>query len=325
MIDRDLTKWELYAFKNGNFKYLPGTYTMAGRDCWWGHCTFCSWTVLFPGQKFRTRTPELMLDEVEMLVNKYGIREIFDDTGTLPIGAWLHEFAEGMIKRGLNKKVKIGCNMRFNYLSKEEYELMGKAGFRFILYGLESANQSTLKRLAKNMKTDTIAQELRWSKGAGLAPHITTMIGYPWESKEEARNTIEFAKKMFRTGCVDTLQATVVMPYAGTPLYKEAERNGWLMTKDWDEYDMRRPILASPLTAEDTLNLTQDLYRSFISPQFVWKKLTSIRSWEDVQFIGRGIKYVWGHLTDFNTGQVKGAAALAKSEKERSENAGVAA
>ena len=83
--------------------------------------------------------------------------------------------------------------------------------------------------------------------------------------------------------------------------------------------------MASPLTAEDTLSLTQDLYRSFISPQFVLNKLTNIRSWEDVQFIGRGIKYVWGHLTDFNTGQVKGAAALAKSEKERSENAGVAA
>ncbi len=322
MIDRDLTKWELYAYKNGNFKYLPGTYTMAGRDCWWGHCTFCSWTILFPGQKFRTRTPELMLDEVEMLVKNYGVREIFDDTGTLPIGAWLNEFCEGLIKRGLHKKVTMGCNMRFNYLGKEEYQLMGKAGFRFILYGLESANQSTLKRLAKNMKTDTIAQELKWSKGAGLAPHITTMIGYPWETKEEARNTIEFAKKMFKTGCVDTLQATVVIPYAGTPLYKEAEKNGWLLTKDWDEYDMRRPILKSPLTAEDTLNLTQDLYRSFISPQFVWNKLINIRNWEDVQFIARGVQYVWGHLTDFNTGQVKGAAAVAKSEREKS---GVAA
>lgn len=317
MIDRDLTKWKLYAYKNGNFKYLPGTYTMAGRDCWWGHCTFCSWTTLFPGQKFRTRTAELMVEEVDMLVNKYGVREIFDDTGTLPIGAWLQEFCEGIIKRGLHKKVKIGCNMRFNYLGKEEYQLMGKAGFRFILYGLESANQSTLKRLAKNMKTETIAQELKWSKGAGLAPHITTMIGYPWETKAEAQNTIEFAKKMFRTGCVDTLQATVVIPYAGTPLYKEADRNDWLLTKDWDDYDMRRPILKSPLSPEDTLALTQDLYRSFISPQFVWNKLVNIRSWEDVQFIGRGIKYVWGHLTDFNTGQVKGAAAVAKSELQQ--------
>jgi anaerobic magnesium-protoporphyrin IX monomethyl ester cyclase len=325
MIDRDLTKWKLYAYKNGNFKYLPGTYTMAGRDCWWGHCTFCSWTTLFPGQKFRTRAPELLVEEVYTLANKYGVREIFDDTGTLPIGAWLHEFCEGIIKRGLNKKVKIGCNMRFNYLSKEDYQLMGKAGFRFILYGLESANQSTLKRLAKNMKTDTIAQELKWSKSAGLAPHITTMIGYPWETKEEARNTIEFAKRMFRTGCVDTLQATVVIPYAGTPLYKEAERNGWLLTKDWDHYDMREPVLKSPLTAEDTLALTQDLYRSFISPQFVWNKLTNIRTWEDVHFILRGVKYVWGHLTDFNTGQVKGAAAVAKNRRRVPKEPGAAA
>ena len=318
-VDRDLTKWQLYAYKNGNYKYLPGTYTMFGRDCWWGHCTFCSWTVLFPGQKFRTRSAQSALEEIDVLVNKYGVREIFDDTGTLPVGAWLHEFCEGLIERGLNKRVRFGCNMRFNYLSKADYELMGRAGFRFILYGLESANQSTLKRLAKNMQTETIAQELRWSKGAGLAPHLTTMIGYPWETKEEARNTIQFAKRMFRTGCVDTLQATVIMPYAGTPLYKEAERNGWLLTKDWDEYDMRRPILKSPLTAEDTLALTQDLYKAFLSPQFIFNKLKSIRSWDDVQFIGRGMKYVIGHLSDFNLGQVKGAAALAKSSREAGE------
>jgi anaerobic magnesium-protoporphyrin IX monomethyl ester cyclase len=299
MIDRALTKWQLYAYKNGNFKYLPGTYTMAGRDCWWGHCTFCSWTTLFPGQTFRTRSAELLLDEIEMLVNTYGVREIFDDTGTLPIGAWLHELCEGLIARGLNKKVKIGCNMRFNYLSKTDYQLMGRAGFRFILYGLESVNQSTLKRLAKNMTTETIAQELKWAKGAGLAPHITTMIGYPWETKEEAGNTIEFAKTLFRSGCVDTLQATVVIPYAGTPLYKEADRNDWLLSRDWDDYDMRQPILKSALSRQETMALTQELYRSFLSPQFIWNKLAGIRSWEDLAFIGRSAQYVWGHLTDF--------------------------
>ena len=45
-IDRDLTKWQLYNERNGNFKVTPGAYTMAGRDCWWrkdGGCTFCSW------------------------------------------------------------------------------------------------------------------------------------------------------------------------------------------------------------------------------------------------------------------------------------------
>ena len=41
-IDRELTKWELYAYKNGNYRRTPGTYLMSGRDCWWGKCTFCS-------------------------------------------------------------------------------------------------------------------------------------------------------------------------------------------------------------------------------------------------------------------------------------------
>ncbi|KKS70333.1 MAG: Radical SAM domain protein [Candidatus Magasanikbacteria bacterium GW2011_GWE2_42_7] len=52
MIDRELTKWKDYAYKNGNFKFTPGTYMMSGRDCWWGKCTFCSWTT----SPSRTRT-----------------------------------------------------------------------------------------------------------------------------------------------------------------------------------------------------------------------------------------------------------------------------
>ena len=43
-IDRDLCRWRLYAYKNGNFRKTPGTYLMAGRDCWHAKCTFCSWT-----------------------------------------------------------------------------------------------------------------------------------------------------------------------------------------------------------------------------------------------------------------------------------------
>jgi len=45
-IDRDLTQWQLYAYKNGNYRRTPGTYIMSGRDCWWGKCTFCSWPQL---------------------------------------------------------------------------------------------------------------------------------------------------------------------------------------------------------------------------------------------------------------------------------------
>ncbi len=299
-IDRELTQWRLYAYKNGNFKYTPGTYTMFGRDCWWrrgGGCTFCSWTTIFP--QFGVTTVERALDEVGMLI-ELGVREIFDDTGTFPRGAWLERFCKGMIQRGYNDKIKIGCNMRSDALNESQYDLMGQAGFRFILYGVESASQATLDRLNKGTVWDDIKQATYWAKKAGLEPHVTCMVGYPWESYEEAKRTVDLTKELFERGWIDTLQATIVIPYPGTALFREAQEQGWLRTTDWDRYDMREPILTSPIPDEQILALTRDLYKSFMSPKFIARKLASIRTKDDFAYIvNRGSKYVFGHLKDF--------------------------
>ena len=97
-IDRDLTQWRLYSEKNGNYRQTPGTYIMSGRDCWHGKCTFCSWTTLYP--TYRARDPKEVVDEIGQLVERYGVREIMDDTGSLPAGAWLKTFCDEMIARG---------------------------------------------------------------------------------------------------------------------------------------------------------------------------------------------------------------------------------
>lgn len=162
MIDRDLTKWKLYSEKNGNYSRLPGTYTMAARDCWHHKCTFCSWTTLYP--RYLVRSPEKLLDEVGILIEKYGVKEIMDDSGAFPVGDWLRTFCRGMIERGYNKKVIMDCNMRFGALSLEDYKLMKQAGFRFVLFGLESANQSTLDRIQKNEKIEDMIESCKLAK-----------------------------------------------------------------------------------------------------------------------------------------------------------------
>ncbi len=293
-IDRDLTKWKLYAYKNGNYKRTPGTYIMAGRDCWWGKCKFCSWTTLYPNS--RTRSPKLVLDEIGILIDKYHIKEIMDDTGTFPVGEWLREFCEGMISRGYNKKIRFNCNMRFGALKQKDYNLMAKAGFRFILYGLESARQETLDRIHKGLKVSDVAEGARMAKKAGLHPHLTTMIGYPWETKEDALKTIRLAKELFRKGYVNTLQATIVIPYPGTPLFDECKKCNQLRTLDWDRYDMQEPVMETPLTDADVKQFTQGLYKSFITPRFIFRTIISIRDFDDIIFILRAAKSVRGHL-----------------------------
>lgn len=305
MIDRDLTKWKLYAYKNGNYKVTPGTYTYAARDCWWGKCAFCSWTTLYPGKDYRKHSVKRMLDEIGILIEKYHVKEIMDDSGSLPIGPWLTDFCKGMIERGYNKKVIFDCNMRLKALDQETYNLMGKAGFRFILYGLESANQKTLDRINKNLKVAEIEKGVKMAKKGGLEPHITAMMGYPWETRTDAEKTVALAKSLFDKGYVDTLQATIVTPYPGTPLFKECVENDWLATKNWDDFDQRMAVMKSPLTEKDIKELTQELYKSFMTPKFIMRKIFGVRHWSDVKFLFRAGGKVIGHLTDFSSKKAK--------------------
>lgn len=316
-IDRDLTKWELYAYQNSNYSRVPGTYTMFGRDCWWGRCTFCSWTTLFPGRAYRVMSPKRALDEIGHVLENYPVREIMDDSGTFPTGDWMREFCAGMIKRGYHKKIKLDCNMRFHTdLTKKDYELMGKAGFRFLLYGLESANQKTLDRINKNSTVGVIKPVLKMAKEAGLWPHLTVMVGYPWETRRQAEKTLDFARRIFKEGLADTLQATVVIPYPGTPLFAECERAGWLKTKDWSRYDMKAPVMKTEMKDEELMGLVRGLYAAAVSsPEFIGRKLKE--GFTDLDkfryYIWSGLKY-FSRMMDFRQGKASDKCIANRAE-----------
>jgi anaerobic magnesium-protoporphyrin IX monomethyl ester cyclase len=301
-IDRVLTKWQLYAYQNGNYKYTPATYMYSARDCWWNRCTFCVWDhTLYPRGSYRKFSPERLFAEVKAVVDNYQVKEIFDDAGTFYIGPALKKFCELMIESGYNKKVVYGCNMRLNALGQSDYNLMKQAGFRFLLYGMESANQDTLNKIDKGLRVEEIEQGVNMAKEAGLEPHVTVMLGYPWETEEMAKNTINLSKKLFDQGYIDTMQATIVIPYPGTPLYKECVEKDLLQVgkDDYETFDMRAPVMKIPFSNDRLLKLTRDLYSSFFNIKFIYRKIVSIRSFADIKYLfSAGIKY-FGHILDF--------------------------
>jgi len=300
IIDRNLTQWQLYAYNNTNYKYKPGSYIMSGRDCWWGKCSFCSWTTLFPSSCFKSFSVKHTIAEIENLVNNFNVKEIFDDSGTLPTGFWLKQLCQELIKRGLNKKVKIGCNMRFGALSQKEYLLMYRAGFRFVLYGLESANQQTLSFINKNEKTTDAIKTLKMAKKANLEPHITVMVGFPNETKTDAQKTLSLARNIFKQNLADSIQATLLIPYPGTPLFKYCQQKNLLLTTNWDNYDMRQPVIKSSIQPKDQFLLIQDLFKGIISPKFILNKIFSIRSLADIRHLSTyTFKYI-KKLKDFS-------------------------
>ena len=297
-IDRDLPCWKRYSVHNGNYRRTPGAYIMAGRDCWHGRCTFCSWTTLYP--KYRTRTPESVVDEIQELVERHGVREVMDDTGCFPVGDWLRRFCNLMIERGLNKRIYFDCNMRFGALSADDYALMKKAGFRFVLFGLESANQATLDRVNKKLTVEQIREGARLAAEAGLDVHVTVMLGYPWETSEDIARTVALARELLASGWAYTLQATRLIPYPGTPLFRECDEKGLLLTKRWEDYDMRSAVMRTPVSDDEIRCAIRSIYHGFLTPRALWNRLRNTRHpLEDAGFYFRGLLSLLGHLKDF--------------------------
>jgi radical SAM superfamily enzyme YgiQ (UPF0313 family) len=298
-IDRDLTKWQIYQTEY-NISRKPYFYIMSGRDCWWGKCKFCSWPRMYPC--FRNRSVNNVLDEIGYLIDKYGAREIFDDSGTLTTGQWLKDLCNGLIQRGYNEKIRYSCNMRFGTLVQEDYDLMKKAGFRLLKFGLESANQFTLDNLDKGIKVEDIKNGCEMAKKAGLTIHLTMIVGYPWETLEDANRTFELAKNLMQSGLADVLQATVLMPYPGTPLWKEAVKNNWFYINhtDYERYDQREPILKTKdSNPSEVAAVCGKIYTIFLTPSYVYSRFKSMHDWDDFMLNLRGVKAVFGHLKDF--------------------------
>lgn len=310
VIDRELCHWRDYS-RMGNYKYTPGTHLYSGRDCWWrkdGGCTFCSWTGTF--KNFRVCSVDQFMAEVDHCAT-LGIRELFDDTGTFPagqgaLGRWFHEACEALIKFNQGKRhgqarVTLGCNMRPGALKQDDYDLLGRAGFRFILYGLESANSVTIQRINKGQADGDMESSVRMAKRAGLEPHLTCMVGYPWETRQDAQRTLDLARRLLVRGWADTLQATILMPYPGTQLFTQAQEKGWLKYgTDWAQYDMSHPVLTCPMGDVEVLAMTRGLYKACLTPQYLTRRILKLRHRSEWPYFWRSVRFILSHLTDFD-------------------------
>lgn len=314
-INRDITKWQIYGEA---YLYHPVAYIMSGRGCGGanknfgssdkftstmpGKCTFCIWQYAFWKCNARLRPVEDVVDEIKELVYKYKVKEIFDDneSGFIWNPQWTEEFYYQMQKENLIGKVKISANARADSLTDDICKLLKKTGFRLLKIGVESGNNKTLKLLKKDEDIETIVRGIKCAKRHGLIAMLTTMVGYPWENEEDTKITYNITKEimLYKTHFGDSLQSSIIVPYPGTPLYREAIKNSWFIVKptDYEKFDMEHQILK---TSIDTAKWCKKMWRIHLHPLFLLKSFFSLRKFSDLKLALRGIISLFGHLKDY--------------------------
>ena len=126
------------------------------------------------------------------------------------------------------------------------------------------------------------------------------MFGYPWETRADMQNTIDLARWLLRKGYAYTLQVTLTVPYPGTPLFRELEEKGQLLTKDWDKYDMRMNVMKGAAEEEVVKEAIRKVYAGFLHPETIIRRLVTTRNLkDDLVFYWRGFRSLLGHLKDF--------------------------
>ena len=258
--DRILTdaknlRWQSY----GNYRLHPATHMMVSNLCWYGKCTFCIDTYkLKHGEKRGLRSVAHVMEEIDDLINQ-GYKEVFDDSGTFPVGKWLEEFCKAMQSR--KKKIQIGINMK---PVKLDYKMLGNANIRFTLVGIESANQETVDKIKKGQRSEDIIPIIKSMAEGGLYVHLTTMFGYEWESHEDAIRTVNLVHYLLKKGYAKTAQASVYSPPRTKP---DPNSKG-----------------------HKYIPMVYDAYKS---PTFWIQKLKDLKRWEDFIYLLRGGRLVF--------------------------------
>lgn len=187
------------------------------------------------GRQYRRRSVAHVLGEIEMLIEKYKIREIFFDDALFTIPR-AKEIARGILDRRM--KIAWTCWMDWN-IGIEDIKLLKRSGCVALKFGIESASAKTLNTIGKNIKIEKIRELIKRCRRLGLLTHGSFMLGLPDETMESMRATVNLAFSLGLSAC----QFSIATPLPGTAFYDMAVKNKWLSTNDWTKFESTASVV----------------------------------------------------------------------------------
>lgn len=269
------------------------TLILTGRGCPY-ECNFCMSKVIWQ-RKVRYRSPKTVVDEIEECVDEYGLTEFnfIDDTFILSERRVV-KICEEIIKRSLD--ISWICFGRANHISRSMMREIRKAGCRRISFGLESGSQEILNMMRKNITLDQARDAVKMAKEEALEVHASFMLGNIGETKETIKKTVMFAKELE----LDYATFFITTPYPGTDLYNIAREKGYIAeATKWEDFAPLTktcpPLVQNNLTKEELLKLQKKCFLEYyLRPKFILKKLSQIKSFQDVKITLDGLKIFMG-------------------------------
>ncbi|MEW6349813.1 MAG: radical SAM protein [Thermodesulfobacteriota bacterium] len=289
---RDLVRQDLYNIPAiSNLPYSgkggKGKHMFTSRGCP-NRCTFC---VVHHGRRQRFNAVDRVVDEMALLVEKYGAGYIFImDSLFISDKRRVTEICREIRNRGLS--FKWGCEAHVRFIDRELVEAMQSAGCYDMAFGIESGVQRLLDGVKKKIRLDQVESAVRTVKRfSDIKVSGLFILGLPGETYQDSLQTIAFAKSL----PLDMAQFSILTPYPGSEIFFDLRDKGlidtgvrpdgtldtsvWLRYSAYISYTDNEPIWVTPeLTADQLKRLQKKAVRQFYwRPKQFWDQFKRVR------------------------------------------------
>jgi|YelNatPaOPRAMG01_1025707.scaffolds.fasta_scaffold00549_9 magnesium-protoporphyrin IX monomethyl ester (oxidative) cyclase len=236
-------------------------------------CIFCSAHIV-NGKKWRGRTPENVVKELEQLVKDYGVKQVdFEDDNLTFDKKRLEKICDLIVARRLNIEWYTPNGVRADGLDETLLKKMRASGCQRILIAPESGSQRVVNEIIrKNLDLRKVEEVVATAKRLGIKVGCFFILGLIGETKEDIKATIDYAYKLRRLGA-DRFYFSYATPLYGTELYEQAVKGGFLRPEFSDEaLSEAQPLIETP---EFTISELQELcaQANAVNPTFTFDRL----------------------------------------------------
>jgi radical SAM superfamily enzyme YgiQ (UPF0313 family) len=240
---------------------------MTSRGCPF-HCTYCH--RIF-GVGFRPRSPEKVLEELETLQKKFGVREIYfvdDCFNCKPSRA--KRICDLIVERGLKFSINFPNGLRGDIFDAELLDKLKAAGTYRITYAVETASERMQKFIKKNLNLDQVKKAIALTDSKNMLVDGFFMIGFPGEKRSEVEQTLNFALE----SKLHSMNIFFVTPFEGTELYRQATELGYQvqMETDASTYFFPKSYELCEVPSPELHKMAKRSFLKFyLSPKRLWR------------------------------------------------------
>jgi radical SAM superfamily enzyme YgiQ (UPF0313 family) len=243
--------------------------TIATRGCPY-RCTYCSIPLMY-GSRMRFRPVGEVVEEIRHMPGR-GLVFWDDNIGANRDYALELFRAMAPLKRWWTSQATLSVAFDDEFLRRA-----AESGCKALFIGLESVSQESLDGVRK--RHNSVAEygnAVRRLHQHGIALQAGTVFGFDGDDRTVFRRTVE----MFRSCAFDSATIGILVPYPGTPLFRQLDSQGRILTRDWSQYDGKKHVVFQPalMSPQELLMGTEWAARQFYSLSSIRERMWRSRT-----------------------------------------------